>query len=755
VRLDTRVSARTRVEVVTEGVLTRMLQSDPGLEGVGLVVFDEFHERSLPSDLGLALTLETQAVLRPELRVLVMSATIEGDRVAALLGGAPVVRSAGRSYPVETHYAPRRPDAHLEPQVAALVRRALAEQAAGNLLVFLPGAAEIRRVHALLDGAGLPAGVRLTPLYGNLSAADQDAAIRPAPDGARKVVLATSIAETSLTIEGVRAVVDAGLARVPRFSPRTGMTRLETVRVSRAAADQRRGRAGRLAPGVCYRLWDEAEHHHLVAHAAPEIREADLAPLALELAAAGAAADALRWLDPPPAAAMAQARELLAQLGALGPDGRVTAHGRRMAELGLHPRLAHMALRGAAMGAAGAASDLAALLAERDVLRPLPGAPADPDLTLRLELLRRGDAAPAAVGGLTVDRDALRRVREEARAWRRALGAPSGPAASEAGHAGLLLAFAYPDRVGRRRGDAPGRFVLRNGLGAALDPGSALAREEFVVAAELDGRLPESRVYLAAPLAADDVERHLGGEVTRETVVAWDDAAGAVRARRVERLGAIVLVDAPARDPDPAAVADALLAHLRRAGADALPWSAAARGVQQRVAFLRRLAPDRWPDLSDAALLDSLGEWLAPAVAGVRTRDALARVDLAGALLAGLDWQQRAALDADAPTHVEVPSGSRVPVDYADPGAPVLAVRLQELFGLAATPTVARGRVPLTLHLLSPARRPMQVTRDLAGFWRTAYFDVRKELRGRYPKHPWPDDPTTAVPTNRAKRKGE
>jgi ATP-dependent helicase HrpB len=309
--------------------------------------------------------------------------------------------------------------------------------------------------------------------------------------------------------------------------------------------------------------------------------------------------------------------------------------------------------------------------------------------------------------------------------------------------------------VGRRRGDAPGRFVLRNGLGAALDPGSALAREEFVVAAELDGRLPESRVYLAAPLAADDVERHLGGEVTRETVVAWDDAAGAVRARRVERLGAIVLVDAPARDPDPAAVADALLAHLRRAGADALPWSAAARGVQQRVAFLRRLAPDRWPDLSDAALLDSLGEWLAPAVAGVRTRDALARVDLAGALLAGLDWQQRAALDADAPTHVEVPSGSRVPVDYADPGAPVLAVRLQELFGLAATPTVARGRVPLTLHLLSPARRPMQVTRDLAGFWRTAYFDVRKELRGRYPKHPWPDDPTTAVPTNRAKRKGE
>jgi ATP-dependent helicase HrpB len=751
VRLDTRVSARTRVEVVTEGVLTRMLQSDASLEGVGLVVFDEFHERSLPSDLGLALALETQAVLRPELRVLVMSATIEGDRVAALLGGAPVVRSAGRSFPVETRHVERRPDAWVEPQVAALVRRALGEEPAGDLLVFLPGTAEIRRVHALLDGSALPPGVRVAPLYGNLSAADQDAAIRPAPAGERKVVLATSIAETSLTIEGVRVVVDAGLARVPRFSPRTGMTRLETVRVSRAAADQRRGRAGRLAPGVCYRLWGEPEHQHLVPFPAPEIREADLAPLALELAAAGVAADALRWLDAPPPAAMAQARELLAQLGALGADGRVTAHGRRMAELGLHPRLAHMALRGESLGAAGTACDLAALLSERDVLRAEPGAPGDADVALRLELLRGGPRA--AAGAMTVDHDAVRRVRAEAAEWRRQLRAGRGgddPAA-----AGVLLAFAYPDRIGRRRADATGRFVLRNGLGARLDPGQPLAAAELIVAAELDGRRPESRVFLAAPLSLGDLERHFGEQIERATVVAWDDEARAVRARRQERLGAILLADAPARDADPDAVADALLAYIRREGAAALPWSDAARRLQQRVAFLRRLSPDRWPDLSDGALLESLGGWLAPHLAGVRRADELARVDLAGALLDALGWEQRRALDADAPTHAVVPSGSRVPIDYADPAAPVLAVRLQELFGLAATPAVAGGRVPLTLHLLSPARRPVQVTSDLANFWRSSYFDVRKELRGRYPKHHWPDDPLSAPPTNRAKRRGE
>ena len=754
VRLDTRVSARTRVEVVTEGVLTRMLQHDPALDGVGLVVFDEFHERSLQSDLGLALALETQAVLRPELRLLVMSATIEGERVARLLGGAPVVRSAGRSFPVETRYAPRRADAWVEPQVASLVRRALDEQPAGDLLVFLPGAAEIRRVQAALAGGALPPAVRLAPLFGNLSAAEQDAAIRPAAGGTRKVVLATSIAETSLTIEGVRTVVDAGLARVPRFSPRSGMTRLETVRVSRAAADQRRGRAGRLGPGVCYRLWAEDEHHHLPAFAAPEILDADLAPLALELAAAGVAPAALRWLDAPPAAAVAQARELLAQLGALDAAGRITAHGRQVAALGLHPRLAHMAVRGLASGAGGTACDLAALLSERDVLRADAGAPGDADVALRLELLRRaGGAGPApAAGGLRVDDDALRRARAEAREWRRQLGVRGGddPAA-----AGGLLALAYPDRIAQRRAEGGGRFLLRNGLGARLDAAQPLAAAEYIVAAELDGRRPESRVFLAAGLAADDLVRQLGEQIERETVVAWDDDAGAVRARRRERLGAIVLADAPARDVSAAAVAHALLAWVRREGTGVLPWSDAARRLQQRVAFLRRLEPARWPDLSDAALADSLGEWLAPHLAGVRRRDELARVDLAGALLAQLTWEQRQALDVDAPTHLAVPSGSRLPIDYADPAAPALLVRLQELFGLATTPSVARGRVPLALHLLSPAHRPVQVTRDLPGFWRGSYFEVRRELRGRYPKHHWPDDPLAAAPTSRAKRRGE
>ena len=795
VRLDTKVGPRTRVEVVTEGVLTRMLQDDPALEGVGLVIFDEYHERSLVADLGLALTLQTRALLREELRLLVMSATLDGAPVAALLGGAPVVTSEGRSFPVETRYVERRAEVRAERAAASAVLAALARDA-GDVLVFLPGAGEIRRVEAMLDEARAAGqvgpDVSVLPLHGTLPVEAQDAAIAPSPPGRRKVVLATSIAQTSLTIEGVRVVVDAGLSRVPRFSPRTGMTSLETVRVSRASADQRRGRAGRVAPGVCYRLWGEREEAALLPFDRPEIVEADLAPLALELAAAGIADPGeLAWLDPPPAAAYAQARELLAELGALGADGRVTAHGRRMAALGLHPRLAHMILRGAELGLGALACDLAALLGERDVLRGRTG---EADVRVRLEVVRGtgrgaeprdhwgapperqntaarrpdrhrssahrsesshdGSAHDGSAHAPDVDRDALRRVREQARQWRQQLRIPDRRAPGDDASAGALLALAYPDRVAQRRPGPPGRFLLRNGRGAAFAEPQALGESPYLVAAELDGARPESRIFLAAPVTLAEIEEHFGDQITTEDVVEWDEAAGAVRARRRERLGALVLADAPLRDPDPAAVAAALAGAVRRAGVAALPWSKGARALQQRILFLRRLDP-AWPDVSDEALLATLDDWLAPHLAGLRRRDDLARLDLAELLGARLTWEQRARLDRDAPTHVVVPSGSRIPIDYADPASPVLAVRLQEMFGLAETPAVGGGRVPLTLHLLSPAHRPVQVTRDLAGFWRDSYFDVRKDLRGRYPKHHWPENPMEAEPTARAKRRGD
>ena len=732
IRRDTRVGPATRIEVVTEGVLARLLSADPGLEGVGLVIFDEFHERSLHGDLGLALTQHSRSLLRPDLRILVMSATLDGAPVARLLGGAPVIAAEGRAFPVETRYAAPRRDIRMDAAAAGAVRDALTQET-GDILVFLPGATEIRRTAERLEEPPLEPGVRVHPLYGDLAPEAQEAAIAP---GARKVVLATSIAETSLTIEGVRVVIDAGFARVPRFSPRTGMTRLETVRVSRASADQRRGRAGRTGPGVCLRLWAEAAMAGLRPFDTPEILEADLAPLALELADAGVSDPGeLAWLDPPPAAALAQARELLGELGALDAAGRITPHGRAMAKLALHPRLAHMLLRARGLALGGLGCDLAALLGERDIFR---GANERADITLRLEALRRGDAR-ASPG-------ALRRARAEARILRRRLGVKTEPEEPEPRAAGLLLALAYPDRVGQRRPGAPGRFLLRNGLGAYVAPDDPLGLDEFVAAAELDGRPRESRIFLAAPVARADLERELGAQIVPEETVAWDETADGVVARRRERLGAIVLAEAPLRDPDPDAVSAAVLDRLMREGAAALPWTDAALGLRSRLRFLHRLDP-RWPDVSDAALTASLGEWLGPALAGVRRRADLARIDLAGLLLARLSREQRGALDKLAPTHLMVPSGSRIPIDYGDPEAPVLAVRLQEVFGLAETPRV--NGVPVTLHLLSPAHRPVQVTRDLASFWRTTYFDVRKDLKGRYPKHYWPDDPLEAEPTRR------
>ena len=744
VRGETRVGARTRIEVVTEGVLTRMLHGDAALEGVGLVIFDEFHERSLHADLGLALTLETQGVLRPDLRVLVMSATLDGAAVARLLGDAPVITSEGRAYPVEVRYRPRRAEQFLDVAMAATIRHALASEE-GSVLAFLPGASEIRRTASQLEAAALPSDVRVLPLFGALPPEMQDAALAPPPPGSRKVVLATSIAETSLTIEGVRVVVDGGLSRVPSFSPRTGMSRLETVRVSRAAAAQRCGRAGRTAPGVCYRLWAAEEHIGLLEHDRAEILDADLAPLALDLALAGIVdPSALRWLDEPPAPALAQARELLVQLGALDAELRITSHGRAMSRLATHPRLAHMLLRSLELDAAPTACAVAALLDERDVLRR-GAAPSDADLRLRVALL----ATTESRYGDDVDRDTLRRVREQYRAWRVALGVT--PAASvQEDDSGRVLALAFPDRVARRRDGGGDRYLLRSGQGAVLGDGSALTGASFLAVAELDGQRPHARMLLAAPLERTEVERLFSDQIERDDVVEWNESAGSISAVHRERLGAIVMREVPTREASDTAIASAVLGALTRDGSLSLAWSDEALRVRERLAFLHAHFPE-WPDMSERALANTAREWLLPHLLGVRRRSEVDALDLGALLVSRLSWEQRAAMNELAPTHVEVPTGSRIRIDYSDAAAPVLAVRLQELFGLDETPSVGGGRVPLTLSLLSPAYRPVQVTRDLAGFWRTSYFDVRRELRGRYPKHAWPDDPMSATPTRRAK----
>jgi ATP-dependent helicase HrpB len=766
-RLETRVSAATRIEVVTEGILTRRLQSDAALEDVGAVLFDEFHERNLQSDLGLALVLDVQQHLRDDLRVLVMSATLDGLAVARTLGDAAIVRSAGRAYDVVTHYSAPPPAVvnrwpePIEQRAARAVLRAL-ETDPGDVLVFLPGAAEIRRcADAIAAAAGDPA-LQVLPLYGDLDAATQDAALRPAPPGRRKVVVATNLAETSLTIEGVRIVVDAGLERRQHFDPNSGMSRLETVSISRASADQRRGRAGRTAPGVCYRLWSESQHEALSAQMRPAMLEADLAPLALELACWGAAdPSSLRWIDPPPQSHLQQARELLQRLEALDDRGQVTALGRRMAGLGTHPRLAHMIERSLPLGLGELACDMAGLLSERDPLRA-HASQQDPDLRHRVDVLRGGRAPP----GLAVDQRALQLARRSSELFSRRLARGSAPGRATVqpvavpdAAVGLLLAFAYPDRIGLRRPGEPPRYLLAQGRGAMLPSPTALARSELIVAAELDAGEREARVYLAAPLERALLDAHLATLMTASEEVSWDTRAAAVVARRVLRLGAIVLEERPLRDAASAESRAAMLAGIREMGLDCLPWTPVLQQWRARVNLLRGavntpVQAAEWPDVSDAALLASLEDWLAPWLDGVMRRDHLARVKLHDALHALLDWNQQRRLDELAPTHLTVPSGSRIAVDYSG-ASPALAVKLQEVFGWMESPRIAGGRVPVTLELLSPARRPVQVTRDLASFWSRGYAEVRKELRGRYPRHYWPDDPHAATATRKLRPPGE
>ncbi|MFZ5781420.1 MAG: ATP-dependent helicase HrpB [Pseudomonadota bacterium] len=731
VRLDTKVGSRTRVEVVTDGLFLRLLQDDPSLDGVGCVIFDELHERGLETDLSFALVREAQVALRDDLRIVAMSATLDPGPVAERLGGAPVVKSEGRMFPVGTRYLDREPAGRIEDAVAAAVRRALAEES-GSALVFLPGIGEIRRVAERLDPSP---GVDVAPLYGDLSPGDQDRAIAPSPAGRRKVVLATAIAETSLTIEGVRIVIDSGLMRLPRFSPRSGMTRLETVRVSQASADQRRGRAGRLEPGICYRLWTEEAQRGLAPFTPPEILDADLAPLALELALWGADDATLPWLTPPPAASLATARGLLADLGALDDSGRITAHGKAMAKLGQHPRLAHLVLRGRALGQGRIAALLAAILGERDFLR-LPPGQRDVDLRHRVDIALSGR------------RDGtLRLIQEQARRLMPREAANGPPDVSKTG---ALLALAYPDRIGRRRAGTAGRYLLSGGRGAVLPEGDAMGSEEFLVVGDLDGSAQDARIFLAAPVTLAEIEELYADRIVDEEIVDWSERDGAVLARQRRRLGALLLEDKPLARPDAGKLRAAMMEGIRRLGFGALPWSDDLARWRERVAFLRRL-DESWPDLSDAALLATLESWLAPYLDGVSRRSHLQNIPLAEALKAMVPWDRQRELDRLAPTHVEVPSGSRVPIDYGDPAEPTLSVRLQEMFGLVDTPRIAGGRVPLTIHLLSPARRPVQVTRDLASFWGNGYRAVKAELKGRYPRHYWPDDPLVAEPTARVR----
>lgn len=742
-RLDSKVSGATRIEVVTEGILTRILQDDPSLAPYGAVLFDEFHERSLQADLGLALTWEVREALREDLRILVMSATLDAQPIARMLGNAPIITSQGRSYPVEVRYTPVPRHLSLQQHLASVVLQALAEQT-GSVLVFLPGAVEISRLQQdLAERVGPDTFV--APLFGQLSQAEQDAAVRPAPEGRRKVVLATSIAETSLTIEGVRVVIDSGQHRAPVFDPVTGLTRLRTQQISQAAAEQRKGRAGRTEPGVCYRLWSEAEQSRLMPFAQPEILAADLSDLVMDLAQWGETDPTrLTWLNTPPPAAWQQARELLQQLQILNHEGRLTEHGQRVGRLGLHPRLAHMVERARELGWGRLGAQLAALLSERDVLTGLRHA----DVQDRLAALR------GEPGRAVADRGRVQRVRQASQQILQRLKQdqemPEQPDAP-----GILLAMAYPDRIGKRRpGPAP-RYLLANGRGAWLAEDDPLQGADYIVAAELDDKGREARIFLAAEISQTSLLEHFADQIESLDQLQWDSSAALVRSVRQTRLGALVLEECASTTPDPEAVTALLTQVLVQNGLEDLPWDQEARQWLARVQFLRRFEGDVWPDTSLEALADRADQWLTPFLAGMNRLSQVKSLPLLQALGSLLSYDQQRQLEVKAPARLEVPTGSRIQLDYESGEIPILAVRLQELFGLTDTPRVLDGRHPVMLHLLSPGYKPVQVTQDLASFWRNAYRDVRKDLRGRYPKHHWPEDPLTAPPTRHAKRRGE
>ena len=751
IRLDSKVGPNTRIEVVTEGILTRRLQHDPALEGVGLLIFDEFHERSLDADLALALSLNGRELFRDEqpLKILLMSATLEGERLASILDNAPILRSEGRMFPVAMRWGrPFVPGEFIEPRVVQTVLDAINDES-GSLLVFLPGQAEIRRVNQqLADALGSRSDILLCPLHGELDLAAQRAAIEPAPKGQRKVVLATNIAETSLTIDGVRVVIDAGLARVPRFDPGSGMTRLDTQRISRASATQRAGRAGRLEPGVCYRLWSEDQHAQMAAYGSAEILQADLAGLALQLARWGVTPEQLIWLDMPPSASYAQARQLLERLGALH-GAKLTPHGEAMAELPAHPRIAHLLLRGQDLGLADMACDVAALLGERDILRGV-GA----DVHSRLALL--SGESRAARGG----QGGVQRAKQLARQYRGYLRGKATQPVADPDHPrwlGALLALAYPDRVAQQRKPGGAEYRLANGRAALFSEVDGLMKQPWLVIADLGSRQGqrEERIYLAAEFDPALLEGVLSEQVSVVDQLDWDEREGVLRAERQRKVGELVLSREPLTGLDEASRTGALVNLVRRKGLELLPWTPELRQWQARVGLLRQLdlqvqGDSEWPDVSDTALLGSLEDWLAPYLGRVSRLSHFASLDLSSIVHNLLKWPLPQRLEELAPHHIKVPSGSSVRLDYSE-HPPILAVRLQELFGLADTPRIAGGRQVVKLHLLSPARRPVQVTQDLANFWRSTYAEVKKDLKGRYPKHYWPDDPLVAEATARIK----
>jgi ATP-dependent helicase HrpB len=732
-RMESRASAATRILVVTEGVLSRMILDDPQLPGIAAVIFDEFHERSLDGDFGLALALDAQAALRPDLRLIVMSATLDGARVAGLLGGAPVVESEGRSFPVELRYRERAPGTSVEDATARAIRDALAEEA-GSVLAFLPGQGEIGRTAERLADR-VPADVDVVPLHGQLDGKAQDAAIRPSPPGRRKVVLATSIAETSITIDGVRIVVDCGLSRLPKYEPATGLTRLETVRASRASADQRAGRAGRTQPGIAIRLWRAEQNAALPAFSPPEILEADLSGLVLDCAAFGVTDPAtLSFLDPPPKPALAEARALLVELGAVDESGRLTGAGRAMRGLALPVRLAHMVAEAARTGHAGDAALLAVLLTERG----LGGDGAD--LERRLSRFRT-ERSPRA----TAARQLAERLARQA--------AKRGPvAAGEPASAGALLVHAFPDRVAMARGER-GRFVLANGRGAMVDAADPLAGETFLVVADLQGKAQNARIAAAAPIGEAELRAALGDRVTRTTETAFDPARRAVRVRETARLGAILLSERMLPAPSGAEADRAIIEAMKAHGLSLLPWNRETTALRHRLAWLRKGLGEPWPDVSDAALTAALDDWLLPFLSGQAAFDRIDGTAVREGLMSLVPHDLQRRIAALAPTHFEAPTGNRVPIDY-DGETPTLSIRVQELFGLDRHPTIAGGTVPLTLELLSPAHRPIQTTADLPRFWRGSWADVRADMRGRYPKHVWPEVPQHAEPTSRAKPRG-
>ncbi|MEK6748556.1 MAG: ATP-dependent helicase HrpB [Pseudomonadota bacterium] len=756
VRLDKKIGARTRIEVVTEGILTRMLQEDPALDGVAVVIFDEFHERHLHSDLGLALCLDVQANLRENLRLIVMSATLDAQPVAALLHDAPIITSVGKSYAVDIRYCDPGAPNMLDSATANTIRTALRE-AAGDILVFLPGVREIQRVESLVRNFPETAALHIACLYGDLNKQQQDQAIVPSRDGKRKVVLATNIAESSLTIEGVTVVIDSGLMRKLEFDPNSAMSRLATTRISQASATQRAGRAGRLGPGVCYRLWSQEAQQRLLPFNIPEIQDQDLAPLVLELAQWGVQdANRLRWINVPPAANLAQARDLLVQLQALNDHGQITAHGRDMHRLGYHPRLAHMMLRGKELGVGYLACEVAALLNERDIIRGKT-VQKDSDIGTRLSLWRSiiGARGGVATSDQNVDKALCFQLKEQAELWARQLGVVRRQ--DDLSHVGKLAALAYPDRVAQRRGGSDARYLLANGRGAGFAVAESLSSEKLIVIAQLDAGQREARIFLAASLDEDTVFSVFGDLITRHDLVEWNDRTQSVQARRVWRYGAITLREQQLLDIPQELRTHALFQGIINKGIGSLPWTDRLREWQARVLLLQRInyalpeEPAAWPEVSDGALVLQIQQWLGPYLNDKKQLSDINEQCLTQALASLLTWRQQQALDVLTPTHLTVASGSHVRLDYRTQDKPVLAVRLQELFGERTTPSVANGRVPVILHLLSPGMRIAQITEDLAGFWANSYADVKKDLKARYPKHLWPDDPLNALPTARAR----